>query len=198
MNNKTPIDAPVPARKRMTLFRAGKGIPLDHETMPFEGVDAATMAGLGRIMALGPKAADASHTTILFRSADEPGVSLSHAWFKTGFISPRHSHNADCIYYILAGEARFGSARLGPGDGIYIPAEQAYVLEVGDEGCELLEFRNAAQFNIHFKGNGEGHWKRVVQSYAGHMPQWENEIPPSQRQHGSSSIKGDVDDNEAV
>nr|WP_144033884.1 cupin domain-containing protein [Sphingomonas laterariae] len=172
----------------MTLFRTGEGIPLDHETMPFAGVDPATMAGLGRIMASGPRAADASHTTILFQSGDEEGVSLSHAWFKTGFISSRHSHNADGIYYILAGEARFGSARLGPGDGIYVPAEQAYVLEVGNEGCELLEFRNAAQFNIHFKGNDEAHWEKVAQSYTRHMPQWENELPPSQRSYCSISV----------
>lgn len=181
MNNETPLGAPVSARKRMTLFRAGEGIALDHETMPFDGVDPETMAGLARIMGSGPRAADASHTTILFQSGGEESVSLSHAWFKTGFISPRHSHNADCIYYILAGEARFGAARLGPGDGIYVPAEQAYVLEVGNEGCELLEFRNAAQFNIHFKGNDAAHWEKVAQSYARHMPQWENERPPSQR-----------------
>ena len=181
MNDESSLPAPAPARKRMALFRAGEGVALDHETMPFEGIDAATLAGLGRIMASGPKAADASHTTILFQSGGEDGVSLSHAWFKTGFISPRHSHNADCIYYILAGEARFGSARLGPGDGIFVPADQAYVLEVGDAGCELLEFRNAAQFNIHFKGNDEAHWEKVAQSYTRHMPQWEAEIPPSQR-----------------
>jgi mannose-6-phosphate isomerase-like protein (cupin superfamily) len=181
MKSETSQPISPPARKRMTVFRAGEGVALDHETMPFEGVDPATLAGLGRIMASGPRAADASHTTILFQSGGEEGVSLSHAWFKTGFISPRHSHNADCIYYILAGEARFGAARLGPGDGMYVPAEQAYVLEVGDEGCELLEFRNAAQFNIHFKDNDEAQWAKVSQSYARHMPQWENELPPSQR-----------------
>lgn len=181
VNNERPLYEPVPARMRMTLFRAGEGIALNHETMPFAGVDPATMAGLGLVMASGPKAADASHTTILFQSGKDQGVSLSHAWFKTGFISPRHSHNADCIYYILAGEARFGSARLGPGDGVYVPGDQAYVLEVGDQGCELLEFRNAAQFNIHFKGNNESDWGKIAQSYARHMPQWENEIPPSQR-----------------
>lgn len=181
MSDGEPVGAPVPARKRMAVFRAGEGIPMDHESMPFEGMDPSTMAGLGRIMASGPKAADASHTTILFRAGGADGISLSHAWFKTGFISPRHSHNADCIYYILAGEARFGSARLGRGDGIFVPADQAYVLEVGDEGCELLEFRNAAQFNIHFKGNDEAHWEKVAESYARHMPHWESELPPSQR-----------------
>jgi hypothetical protein len=177
----TSAQSIIPPRKRMTLFRKGDALPLDHETMPFMGVDAATMAGLGRVMASGPRAADGSHTTILFQSGGENGVSLSHAWFKTGFISPRHSHNADCIYYILGGEARLGSARLGPGEGVFIPADHAYVLEVGDEGCELLEFRNAAQFNIHFRGNDDAHWDKVAQSYAHHMPQWENEVPPTQR-----------------
>ena len=171
----------VPARKRMTLFRKGDALPLDHETMPFAGLDPATVAGLGRVMASGPQAADGSHTTILFQSGGENGVSLSHAWFKTGFISPRHSHNADCIDYIRGGEARLGAARLGPGEGVFIPADHGYVLEVGEEGCELLEFRNAAQFNIHFRGNDEAHWDKVAQSYARHMPQWESEVPPTQR-----------------
>ncbi len=181
-------DRPASARNRITLFRAGEGKPLDHESMPFDGIDEATMAGLGRIMASGPQAADGSHTTILFQTGGaEPGVSLSHAWFKSGFISPRHSHNADCIYYILAGEARFGAARLGPGDGIFIPAGDGYVLEVGEEGCELLEFRNAAQFNIHFKGNDEAHWGKIAQSYAAHMPDWASEPPPSQREAADAS-----------
>jgi hypothetical protein len=175
-------DRSTPARNRIALFRAGEGKPLDHETMPFAGLDPDTVAGLARIMGSGPDAADGSHTTILFQTGGaEPGVSLSHAWFKSGFISPRHSHNADCIYYILAGEARFGAARLGPGDGIFIPAGDGYVLEVGEQGCELLEFRNAAQFDIHFKGNDEAHWDRIVRSYAGHMPGWASEPPPSQR-----------------
>lgn len=176
----TPATPPV--RKRMTLFRASEGVPLDHETMPFAGLNPDTLAGLAKVMASGPQAADGSHTTILFQAGGENGVSLSHAWFKTGFISPRHSHNADCIYYILGGEARFGAARLGPGDGVFIPALHGYVLEVGDEGCELLEFRNAAQFNIHFAGNDDAHWDKIANSYAHHMPHWESEIPPTQRE----------------
>ncbi len=182
-------DGPTPApsgtptgRQRIALFRAGDATALDHETMPFVGVDADVMAGFARMAAGCPDPADASHTTILFQSGGDPGVSLCHAWFKSGFISPRHSHDADCIYYILAGEARFGSARLGKGDGIFIPASQGYVLEVGEEGCELLEFRNAAQFNIHFKGNDPAHWDKIAQSYAAHTSNWESEIPPSQRE----------------
>jgi len=178
MESERPAAA---TRNRITLFRAGEGIPLDHETMPFAGMDTETMAGLARVMASGPKAADGSHTTILFQSGGEQGVSLSHAWFKSGVISPRHSHNADCIYYILAGEARFGAACLTKGDGIFVPADHGYVLTAGEEGCELLEFRNAAQFNIHFKGNDDAHWEKIARSYADHMPGWESEVPPSRQ-----------------
>ena len=32
-----------------------------------------------------------------------PGFSLTYAWFKSGYPLPRHSHNADCLYYIIAG-----------------------------------------------------------------------------------------------
>ena len=57
MESERPATA---TRNRITLFRAGEGIPLDHETMPFAGMDTETMAGLARVMASGPRAARTS------------------------------------------------------------------------------------------------------------------------------------------
>ena len=173
--------SPQTSRRRITLFRAGDSVAMDHESMPFVGVDEDVMAGFARIAAGAPEVREASQTTILFRTGGENGVSLSHAWFKSGYVTPRHSHDADCIYYILAGEARFGSARLRKGEGIFIPAHDGYVLEAGEDGCELLEFRNAGQFNIHFKGNDVAHWDRIARSHAEHMPHWAGEVRPSER-----------------
>ena len=170
------------SRRRITMIRAGEGVPMDHESMPFVGVDEDVMANFAKLSASVPNMVDAAHTEILFRMPGENGMSLSRAWFKSGYITPRHSHNSDCLYYILSGEARFGSARLGPGEGIFIPANDGYVVEAGPEGCELLEYRNAAEFNIHFKDNDAGHWDRIARSLGEHMTGWDSEVRPSERQ----------------
>ena len=42
-----------PDRKRMQVFRASEGIPLDHDVMPWEGMDEATMAGMAKLAQVG-------------------------------------------------------------------------------------------------------------------------------------------------
>jgi hypothetical protein len=42
-------------------------------------------------------------------------MSLCWAWFKSGYVLPRHSHNADCLYYVLGGSLRLGSVWLKAG-----------------------------------------------------------------------------------
>ena len=31
-----------------------------------------------------------------------PGFSLTHVWFKKNYPLPLHSHDADCLYYVIA------------------------------------------------------------------------------------------------
>ena len=181
----TTIDAPKAAAspskakpKRMTVFRGGEGLEVNRESMPFEGVDEGVMAGFAKLMACGLPPGTGEKTTILFREPGDEGLSLSYAWFKSGYILPRHSHNADCVYYILAGELNAGSAVLRKGDGIFVPAEQGYSFEAGPEGVELLEFRNAPHFNILFKGNDEAHWDRIADVYHAKATVWPDEPAP--------------------
>ena len=55
-----------------------------------------------------------------------PGFSLTHVWFKKHYPLPLHSHDADCLYYIIAGSLRIGNETLGPRDGFFIPADMPY------------------------------------------------------------------------
>jgi len=50
--------------------------------------------------------ATGSRVKVLFKS---DGMSLIHAWFGPGYRLPRHSHSADCLYYVVAGAAIMGA-----------------------------------------------------------------------------------------
>jgi len=92
---------------------------------------------------------DAS-SSVPFRQLGDDGMSLVDIWFPPGFVLPRHSHSADCLYYIVAGGITMGTRELGPGDGFFVPADQPYAYSAGPEGVKLLEFRNSTAFDTKF------------------------------------------------
>lgn len=165
-------------RKRMTIFRAGEGPELSKETMPFEGVDESVMAGFAKLGKVGSPRGAGDKTSVMFSLPGDPGLSLCHAWFKSGYVLPRHSHNADCVYYILGGSIQLGSVTLGKGDGFFVPCDHGYSYVVGPDGAEVLEFRNAAQFHILFKGNDDAHWDRMAQALEVGKEKWATEPAP--------------------
>jgi quercetin dioxygenase-like cupin family protein len=167
-------------RKRMRIFRASEATNVqDH--MPILGVDDNVQAGLRQLAeATGAYPATAgTKTVVLFREPGDQGLSLAYAWFKSDYILPRHSHDADCLYYILGGELQLGTQTLGKGDGIFIPADTAYTYQAGPRGVELLEFRNATRFHFLFQGNDDAHWKRIANVLKENCPTWEHEQPPT-------------------
>jgi quercetin dioxygenase-like cupin family protein len=185
MTEKLDLPGSITApRKRMAIFRRADAVDLDAETMPFEGMDAeGIQEGFAKMMAVGAEHGAAERTLVLFREAQPDGLSLTYAWFKSGYVLPKHSHNADCLYYVIAGSLRMGTQVLGKGDGLFIPADDAYTYEVGEEGLELLEFRNASRFNIVFKGNEPTHWDKMAATYMNRAAIWQAETtPPSERQ----------------
>lgn len=76
-----------------------------------------------------------------------PAMSLIHLWFKSGYTLPRHSHDKDCLYFIVAGSLRIGTADLGPGDGFFVGSGVPYTYTAGPEGAEVLEFRPGGGFH---------------------------------------------------
>ena len=167
-------------RKRMKIFRSSEARAIqDH--MPVLGVDSGVQAGLQQLAA-----ATGSHpvtagtrASLLFSEAGEQGMSLSHVWFKSGYILPRHSHNTDCLYYVVGGELRLGTQVLRKGEGFFIPADTAYTYEAGPEGVEVLEFRNATRFHFLFQGNDESHWSRIAGVLSASCEKWESEPAPT-------------------
>ena len=61
--------------------------------------------------------------------SEAAGISLVHNWYKANYPLPRHSHNADCLYYIISGEARMGDEVLRAGDGFSCPPISFTVLK---------------------------------------------------------------------
>jgi hypothetical protein len=171
-------------RARMAIFRREDAVPLDRDMMPFEGMDGEGIReGVAKLMAAGTENGVSECTLVLFKEPRPDGLSLVYAWFKSGYVLPRHSHSADCLYYILAGSLRMGSAVLGKGDGMFIPVDDAYTYEVGEDGLELLEFRNASRFNLVFKGNDPAHWDKMAATFRDRGAIWQTETtPPSERE----------------
>ncbi|OZB14427.1 MAG: hypothetical protein B7X53_13890, partial [Hyphomonas sp. 34-62-18] len=108
-----------------------------------------------------------------------PGFSLTYAWFKSGFPLPLHTHNADCLYYIVAGSLQLGTEKLGKGDGFFIGKDKAYRYTPGPEGVEVLEFRSEENFDIKFLAKTLPAWAKITDVIKERRPAWANETPPS-------------------
>lgn len=181
-NETTSVTAPKTTRKRLTIFRSEDATPVqDH--MPVLGMDAGVMNGLQNLGAANPTG-DPNHgskAVVLFQEPGDTGMSLAYVWFKSGYILPRHSHDTDCLYYVMAGELQLGAQVLRKGDGAFIPANAGYTYQAGPEGVEVLEFRSATRFHFLFKNNSEAHWQRIAEVFRNNSEKWQSEPPPSER-----------------
>lgn len=169
-------------RRRMHVFHAGEAQELGPEMMPREGVDDIALAAFARLNESEYREGLGERNRVLFSEPGEQGMSLVHVWFKSGYVLPFHSHNVDCLYYVLGGELRMGSHLLRKGDGFFIPAGHGYGYEAGPDGVEVLEFRNATRFNLRLGGNDEARWNRIVDTLCERTVIWvEETVPPSER-----------------
>jgi quercetin dioxygenase-like cupin family protein len=110
-----------------------------------------------------------SKVTVLFKGDGPDGMSLVHAWFGPGYRLPRHSHSADCLYYVVAGEAAMGSRVVKAGDGFFVKADQPYAYSAGPEGVQVLEFRSATAFDMKIFDQTVERWKPIVDiAFANH------------------------------
>lgn len=160
-------------------FRIYRGIDApdlnETEKMTLAGLTPIVEAGIGRWVAAG--VGEGNVTKVLFSL---PHMSLTYAWFKSGFPLPLHSHNADCLYYIIAGSLKLGTEELGPGDGFYVGTDVPYTYKPGPEGVEVLEFRTADSFDIRFKGNTAAFWDKIVDGLRKEKPGWQGQRKPTE------------------
>jgi len=108
----------------------------------------------------------------------ERGISLLHLWFKSGFVLPRHRHDTDCLYFVLAGTLRIGTADLEAGDGFFVGADVPYTYAVGDDGVEVLEFRAAESFYLDLMVQNEAFWTKLARTMQDKQPAWREEARP--------------------
>lgn len=162
---------------RFAVYRAADAPSFSEvDVMDLEGETPELMSNLGGLIEAG---FDDGQTVKLLFSA--PGFSLTYAWFKSGFPLPRHSHNADCLYYIVAGSLTLGTETLGKGDGFFVPCDAAYAYTPGPEGVEVLEFRNTDHFNIKFLAGTGAFWAKAVDTIRAERPSWLEQKRPQDR-----------------
>ena len=162
---------------RFQIYRAADA-PAYSETTCMEtvGLTDIMLDGIARAGEAGDS--DGNEVKLLFAM---PGMSLTYAWFKSGFPLPLHSHNADCLYYIIAGSLKLGTEELGPGDGFFVGSDVPYTYKPGPDGVEVLEFRTVEHFDMKFQGRTAAYWDKVVAGMDAARPNWSSEAPPSGR-----------------
>jgi quercetin dioxygenase-like cupin family protein len=132
-------------KKGISLFRAKDAVDLmetDLMSMPEMSPDTAAAFGENIAAGLG---AGAQTKVLLRQSKDEGGFSLVTLWFKPGYPLPRHTHNVDCVYYVISGSAIMGNQTLQAGDGFFVPEDAPYQYSAGPDGVEVLEIRHGAE-----------------------------------------------------
>ncbi|MCK9877131.1 cupin domain-containing protein [Frankia sp. Ag45/Mut15] len=146
--------------RKMVFFSAADAPSLDDEGMMSS---AALDPAIAEEVDLGPYS-NASKLSVLYRGAGPEGFSLVHVSFNPGFRLPRHTHNVDCLYYVVSGEIIMGSRRLHAGEGFFIRAGVTYAYEAGPQGVEVLEFRAATSFDIQILDQTVDRWRAIVNS----------------------------------
>ncbi|HWU25327.1 MAG TPA: hypothetical protein VN154_02885 [Rhizomicrobium sp.] len=171
----TTRDRPSPGKRRLTIAKAIEANDLTSDKMPFEASAAGESENYQKLLESG--IVDGFVLKVLFDDA-VGGVSLTYVWFKANYRVPRHSHNADCTYYVVSGEAHVGSEVLRAGDVFFVPSETLYGYQAGPEGAEILEFRTAAQFTIRMPGIGQAILQQASEMVADNRSQWLQQEPP--------------------
>jgi quercetin dioxygenase-like cupin family protein len=156
------------ARGARPYEEAGVMTPAELGPVATEGAEAAIAAGI----------AQGSEVKLVFETS---GFSLTHVWFKSFYPLPGHSHDADCLYYVLAGSLRIGVEELAAGDGFFVGANTPYAYTPGADGVELLEFRAADAFDIKVLANNPAFWSKAVETAQRRQESWAAEQPPSAR-----------------
>jgi mannose-6-phosphate isomerase-like protein (cupin superfamily) len=159
---------------RFKIFRVTDAADYDEKTMAMSGLNPTIASGIQRFVDGG---ADEGVTIKMLFSI--PGFSLTYAWFKRGYPLPLHSHNVDCLYYILEGSLEIGTEKIGRGEGFFVGSGVPYTYRPGPEGVEVLEFRTASEFDIQFLGKTETYWQNIIDTLEKERPGWLGQERPS-------------------
>jgi quercetin dioxygenase-like cupin family protein len=158
-------DTAAPARHGIKLFRGADAPSLAESgtmsTPVFEGDDRAVLAADGP---RSPNLLDGNLDEVVYRGEGDEGMSLVRAWFGPHYVLPRHTHDGDCLYYVVAGSLKMGAQELQAGDGFFVPSDAPYAYEAGPEGVEVLEFRGVTSFGMKIPGGQVERMRRGAQA----------------------------------
>lgn len=107
-------------------------------------------------------------TEPVFRDSDPSGFSLVNVRLAPDAILPAHTHEVDCLYYVLSGSIHLGRRVLGPGAGFFVPANKAYGYRAGSEGTAILEFRHATHFGMVITETSHSRWRELFDNAKRH------------------------------
>ncbi|MDO6414532.1 cupin domain-containing protein [Sphingomonas sp. BIUV-7] len=163
-------------KKSFTIYRA-KDAPTLMESghMAIAPISAEHRAGVMKAVEAGYTKGDVVRVLV-----DLPGFSLTHAWLKKHYPLALHTHDSDCLYYIVAGSLRMGTEDLGAQDSFFVPAGVPYTYRPGPDGVEVLEFRHATQFDFVNLSKTATFWEKATQIVKDNVADWEVATPPSQ------------------
>lgn len=162
---------------RFEIFRGVDAPPLDEcGCMTAEGETPNLLAVMPTIMQAGMERGE--RVEVPYR---RPGMSLARLWLKSGYPLPLHTHDCDCLYYIVAGSIQLGSEILGAGDGFFVGSEVPYGYAAGPEGAEVLEFRATDSFNIRIRDKPVSAWEKDAEKVRAAQKRWANESLPLRR-----------------
>lgn len=153
---------------KFQIFRARDASDYaEHGPMAVAAMPETVMAGM---MALGDAGlTDGARVKLLY---SRPGMSLTYCWFKSGYPLPLHSHSADCLYFVIAGELKIGTEMLAAGDGFFLGSDVPYAYVAGDQGVEVLEFRTSDSFDFQALGKTDAYWTKMLASLIAAKPAW--------------------------
>ena len=172
----TSADAEQPDRRRqrgISLFRASDAPGLfESGTMSPPRLDADDQRELAKD---GPRPSTpltALTTPYCSVATAATGSASSTAWFGPHFVLPRHTHDGDCLYYVLEGSLTMGSRVLAAGDGFFVPSDSPYAYEAGADGVVVLEFRTRTSFGMDILGGQVERWRRMATVAEEHGEAW--------------------------
>jgi quercetin dioxygenase-like cupin family protein len=173
------------ARRRNVIFRAHTSLRLEDTNMLSRIPRRHSTDVEGKLAEFKNfKGDDGAQLTVLYRDPEPDGVSLVHVWFKPNYILPRHTHDVDCLYYIISGDVRMGAQELHAGDGFLIPAGNPYAYSAGPSGVEILEFRHASSFNVDVLGYSAGMLDAMTTNRYANQETWAGIVQPPSWQRG--------------
>lgn len=162
-----------PAPRGLTLFRGDAAEELFASgAMSFPEFDAGDMAAVADEQLDISTSGIGNVSEVLFRGEGDEGFSLVRAWFAPHYVLPRHTHNADCLYYVVEGSLLMGSQTLTAGDGFFVPENAPYAYEAGPEGVVVLEFRQRTTFDMQVPGGQIARFRKMAEVGATHAADW--------------------------